>query len=80
MADADKRQELASKVLSMSSGMKDSDEMWRDECHTLIGSMRYFEDPPSYRCATPQSDCLFVRVHVHTIITRQYIHYFPTPT
>ena len=43
----------------MSSGMKDSDEMWREECHTLIGSMRYFEDPPSYRCATPKSACLF---------------------
>ena len=59
MADSDKRDELDSKVLSMSSGMKDSDEMWREQSHTLIGSMRYFEDPPYYRCATPKSACLF---------------------
>ena len=43
----------------MSSGMKDSDAMWHDECSDLIGSMRYFEHPPSYRCATPKSACLF---------------------
>ena len=54
-----KRQELAGKVFSMTSEIKDSDAFWYKQKHNLIGAFRYFSDPPVYREATPMQLSLF---------------------
>ena len=57
--DPEKRQNLASKILSMSSEMTDSDAFWRRECQNWIGSLRYFADPPKHRCRLPKEPTKF---------------------
>ena len=55
----EKRQELASKVLSMTSEIKDTDSYWINQQHDFIGSLRYFADPPSHRNDNPMEVSTF---------------------
>ena len=59
MRDKGKREELESKVLCMTSNVRDSDAYWQKQRQDLIGSARYFEDPPVYRGITPQNAIFF---------------------
>ena len=46
LKDKTKRDELGSNILCFAAQVKDSDAYWREECQNLIGSKRYFQDPP----------------------------------
>lgn len=39
--------------------VKDSNDFWRTECQSIIGSARYLADPPKYRKRTPIEQLLF---------------------
>lgn len=57
--DPEKRQDLASNILSMSSEIKDSNAFWRRESQRWIGGLRYLADPPEYRERIPIMSTLF---------------------
>ena len=57
--DKDKRAELEGKILCMTSNVRDSDAFWQKQCQDLIGSTRYFENPPKYRERVPQNIIFF---------------------
>ena len=59
MRDKGKRQELESKVLCMTSHVRDSDSYWQKIGQELVGTERYLEDPPSYGSRTPQNAIFF---------------------
>ena len=54
-----KRQELASKALSMKAVAKDTPPYWFSERQNVIGAFRYLADPPSYRDQIPMELSLF---------------------
>ena len=54
-----KREELASKDLSMKAEAKDSVPYWFRERQNVIGAFRYLADPPSYRDQIPMELSLF---------------------
>ena len=73
MSDIHKRAELESKVLMFTSNVKDSDAFWQKENQELVGSSRYFEDPPGYRERTPQN-ILFFQTRAPPYNTHPAIH------
>ena len=73
MSDIHKRAELELKVLMMTSNVKDSDAFWQKENQELVGSSRYFEDPPGYRERTPQN-ILFFQTRAPPYNTHPAIH------
>ena len=55
MHDTKRRQELESKVLCMTSHVKDSDSLWQKICQDLGGTERYLEGPSLYGSRIPQN-------------------------
>ena len=57
--DKQKREELESKIFSMTPYMKGSDRYWHKKSEDVDGANRYFEDPPPYRERMPLSILFF---------------------
>ena len=59
ISNPERRQDLASKVLSFTSQVKDTDSFWFDQRNDMLGALRYFADPPAHREITPMESTLF---------------------